>query len=105
MQMSATQDQRRRENIQQGIKPKGANNISMEQSLHAPQRAAARTIKARKVMKKALRINVIMIDGKKVEQRQSSRYGESREPFHRWYPTFHAKQLRSRPGKLNPKVH
>ena len=66
MQMSATQDQRGRENIQQGIKPKGVNNISMEQSLHAPQRAAARTIKARKVMKEALRINEVTIDGEKV---------------------------------------
>ncbi|HKQ40017.1 MAG TPA: hypothetical protein VJ063_18205 [Verrucomicrobiae bacterium] len=54
-------------------------------------------------MDETARINWIQLGRKKVQDRQSRKNPDRREPLQRWCPAFHAKELRRADQKLKSK--
>jgi hypothetical protein len=102
--MSSADHQCRRKHIQHWIKSKRCRQIAVQQMMHAPQRTAARAIKARYLMKKTAWINPVTLRRKQVQHNKSTDSRDCRDPFPMLQPALHDTQLRASNGKLNPKM-
>jgi hypothetical protein len=93
--MMATDYQQRHKDIQQRIQPERRRELSMQQTVHAPQRTAPWAIETRGPAKNALWIKRILCRRKSVKYRERRHRRERDDPLQMLWPALHQDSIKA----------